>query len=50
MIDGYYESYLARSADDQGMQAELALLDDSTNGDLPVVQLLLTSPEYLARI
>ncbi len=49
VIDGYYESYLARSADVQGAQAGLVLLDDSTSGDLPVIQVLLTSPEYMVR-
>ena len=50
VIDGYFEGYLVRSADSQGTAAGLALLRNSTNGDLCVVQLLLTSAEYMTRV
>ena len=50
VIDGYYESYLERTADNQGTLAGLALLKSSTNGDLCEVQVLLTSVEYMTRI
>jgi hypothetical protein len=50
VIDGYYESFLERSADNQGTLVGLALLDNSTNGDLWVVQMLLTSAEYMTRV
>jgi hypothetical protein len=50
LIDGYYEHYLGRIADEGGEQAGLALLTNSTSGDLPVVVMLLSSAEFLARI
>ena len=49
-VEKYYENDLGRPMDSAGFEAALSLIGDGAQGYVPVIEMLLTSPEFLTKL